>query len=134
MVAAPGDTPDTVPLLPTEAIEALLELQVPPARGCEIEIVLPAQTPDGPLNGATVIDETILTRATATALPQTLETLYEMKLAPADPPVTTPAGLTVAIIGALLLQVPPGTVLVNVVLPPTHANMPPDMVPADTAG
>jgi hypothetical protein len=58
-----------------------------------------------------------------------------MVAVPADTPLTTPVALlTDAIVGTLLLHVPPPVVLVRVVVAPTHAVVVPLMVPAVGSG
>ena len=52
---------------------------------------------------------------------QPVDSEYVTVAVPESTPLTWPvAGLTVAIAGALLVQVPPGTLLPSVVVPPTH--------------
>lgn len=49
-------------------------------------------------------------------------------------PVTTPAALTVAIVVGVLLHVPPGVVLVSVVVKPWQTVSLPVIMPASTRG
>ena len=53
-----------------------------------------------------------------------------MVTVPPDTPPTTPAGLTVAMVLLLLVQVPPATESVSVVLKPAQMVVAPIMVPA----
>jgi hypothetical protein len=53
---------------------------------------------------------------------------------PAATPVTTPEELTVAMLVVELVQAPPVTVEVNVVVPATQTDCVPDNVPAEVAG
>lgn len=54
-----------------------------------------------------------------------------MVVVPVALPLTTPAAVTLAIDGLLLLQVPPVPVVVNVLVVPTHIIGVPLIVPAD---
>ena len=54
------------------------------------------------------------------ALAKQLPDPYEIVTVPAFMPVTTPAGLTLAVVGALLLHAPPVDVVLSVVVPPIH--------------
>jgi hypothetical protein len=57
-----------------------------------------------------------------------------MFVVPAVSPVTTPVALTVAIAGALLLHVPPATVLLSGMVSPLHTLVDPLTTPAVGAG
>ena len=92
----------------------------------EQTVVVPEIVPaDG--SGLTVI------AAVATAVPQLFVTEYDIVAVPAVPPVTTPA-LTAAIVELLLVQAPPLTASVNVVVEPEQTVVVPDIVPADGSG
>jgi hypothetical protein len=70
--------------------------------------------------------------AVAFAQPPVPFLVYVMIAVPAATPLTTPVeAFTVAIPVALLDQLPPDTVEVNVVVPPTQIPCVPLMVPAD---
>jgi hypothetical protein len=67
----------------------------------------------------------------ATALPQLAVSVYIMVSTPPPTPVTTPEVPTVAIDVLLLLQVPPGTGSVSVIVALTQTLLGPEMVPAE---
>ena len=74
MVAVPADTPVTIPVALTVAIEAADTLQVPDAVASVRVTVLPGQTGVAPVNAATVVGlETVIVR-TAVAVPHALVT------------------------------------------------------------
>lgn len=130
MITDPALTPVTVPELFTEAMEALLVLHVPPLVVSTKTVLKPAQTDEAPVilpaEGAalTVID------LVATAVPQIPVTEYEIVTVPAATGITIPPVLTVANDGLLLVQVPPDTELVRVIVVPVQAVEAPDIVPA----
>ncbi len=77
-------------------------------------------------NGLTVIS------IVSTAVPHMLVTLYDIIVAPAEAPVTTPPEMVAA--EELLLQVPPEVVLVRFVVAATQTEGLPVMVPATGSG
>ena len=73
----------------------------------------------------------------ATAVPQLLETIYEIVLLPLVIPVTVPELFTVAMEDTLLLQVPPLMPPLDdnvIAVPPTHNDAAPEIVPATGSG
>lgn len=117
------------------AIAALLLLQLPPLTASVNVIVDPVQTLAGPLIVPAVGAAVIVTAVVADAVPQLLVTVYVIVAVPADTPLTTPVALLMlAIVGELLLHVPPLVVLVSVVVAPTHAVVVPLIVPANGSG
>jgi len=81
-----------------------------------------------------VADGLTLIVADVAAVPQLLVTEYEIRVVPAVLPRTTPAAVTLAIAGFTLLQVPPATVLVKVVVLPGQTIVLPEMVPTNGSG
>ena len=103
------DVPDTA------ATEVLLVLHVPPGVASVSKVEEPAHTVLLPLIAA----GTVITVTTLVA--EQLPTLYVMVAVPGDTPNTMPAvGVTAATDGLLLLHVPPDTVLVRIIVEPTH--------------
>ena len=75
ILAVPVATPDTLPVLPTVAIAALLLLQVPPIVASAKEVLAPVHTESVP-----VIGETVVTAVTFTS------SIDILGLLPEDPP------------------------------------------------
>lgn len=115
MVAEPSALPKTTPdEEPTAAIEVALLLQVPPVVGLLSAVVLPRHTPVLP-----VIDVRLLT-VTVVLPMQPAVVVKVMAAVPAATPVTTPPLTTVAIEVLPLLQAPPPTLLLSVVVRLMH--------------
>lgn len=116
-VAVPAETPVTTPALVTVATAGLLLAQVPPVVGDKV-VVKPTQMLLFPVmltagNGFTV---------TAVVVEEQLGDALSVNVKVAEPPdtpVTTPALVTVATAGLLLVQVPPEAGD-NVVVKPTQ--------------
>jgi hypothetical protein len=104
-VAVPADTPVTTPLFVTVATAALLLAQVPPVEG-DNPVVKPTQMLFGPLM-PTVGNALTVTADVGAEAPPVIELVKVKVTVPADMPVTTPAFVTVATVGSLLVQVPP---------------------------
>ncbi len=115
-IQVPGEIPVTTPVDdPTLAIPMQMHCHVPPLDGFVNVIVEPAQTVDGPTIGAAAV--TTVTTKVAAQPP----TVYLIVTMPGLTPVTTPVkGATVAIVTAVLLHIPLGVVLDNVVVAPTQ--------------
>ena len=120
MVAVPALTPVTVPSVPTVAIAVLLLLhETPPTASLRV-IVDPAQTDVLPEIGPGVTSTVTLPVAV-----QPDGMMYVMASMPVLTPVTVPVtDPIVAINTLLLLQIPPVTVSVSVVLFPSHSSAP----------
>ena len=135
MIAVPAVLPLTTPVeASTVAIPVALLDQLPPDT-VEVNVVVPpTQIPCVPLrvpaDGVAVTVTDLV--AVAFAQPPVPFLVYVMIAVPAVTPLTTPVeAFTVAIPVALLDQLPPDTVEVNVVVPPTQTPCVPLMVPAD---
>lgn len=99
------------------AIELLLLLQTPPVVEVENEDDVPTHKLVAPViaAGAAFTEIVLLT------VPQ--DVVYCMVTTPAPIPVTTPvAGSTVALVGAVLVHVPPAALLVSVMVAPTQTD------------
>ena len=95
---------------------------VPPVDGFVNVMVEPAQTVDGPTIGAAAVT-TVITKVAAHP-----PTVYLIVTVPGLTPVTIPVvGPTVAIVTAVLLQIPPGVGLVSGVVAPTHTEPAPEI-------
>ncbi len=107
----PTTTPVTIPVLAMVATEGALLLQVPPGSELDKVVVDPRQAIRIPL----IAPGVAVTVTTATVLQPA--TVYSIEAVPGVPPVTIPVSEpTVAIAGAVLLQVPPALVLARVVV------------------
>lgn len=104
-VAMPADKPVTTPALVTEATEGLLLIQVPPKVGDSV-VVNPAQILLAPVTVATGKALTV-TGGVAAEVQPVVPSVKVKVAVPPDTPVTTPALVTVATDGLLLVQVPP---------------------------
>jgi len=115
-VTTPGVIPVTIPLVePTVAMPVELLLHVTPADEASV-IVEPTHTADGPL----IVAGKALTVTTA-VVEQPLPIEYVIVARPAAIPATMPVEEpTVAVPGALLVQLPPGVRSLNVVVNPMH--------------
>ena len=135
MVAVPAVKPVTNPVVAlTVAMLVSLLVQDPPVM-LEVNVVVPpTQISCVPLRvpadgGAVTV---MVLVAVAFAQPPVPFLVYVMIAVPAATPLTTPVeAFTVAIPVALLDQLPPDTVEVNVVVPPTQIPCVPLRVPAD---
>lgn len=115
-VALPAFTPVTRPALLTVAIATLLLVHVPPLVGLNV-VVAPAQIVEFPVIETGGLGFTVMALVGFDAQP--LDFVNIKVVAPALTPVTRPELLTVAIVGLLLLQVPP-VVGLRVVVVPIH--------------
>lgn len=113
-MAVPGESPDTTPALLIRAMKAGEQLHVPPVVGLLSVIVLPAQKGMLPVIGR----DSGFTVTVATTVPHTA--VYDTITVPLANAVTTPAMLTPATGEDGILQVPPGTELLNVIALPGH--------------
>jgi hypothetical protein len=129
----PAATPVTTPAAETTAFAVLLLLQVPPDTLAVRLVAVPAQTVGSPKMSIEDESAFTVTVLVATAVPQPLETVYDITAVPAATPVTTPELLIVAIPVEPELQVPPLTALLSVVVPAMLTVDVPVMVPADGA-
>lgn len=91
-------------------------LHTPPVGVLLRVMLLLTHTTDGPLIAA----GSPFTVTTAVLVQPVPVIVYVIVLVPAVTPVITPAVLMVATDGVLLLQVPPGVVLLTVVVSPAH--------------
>ena len=114
-MVVPGVMPETTPVPDIVAVPGMLLLQVPPVVDSNKVMVEPSQTVCNPEIG----NGTAFTVTTIVAM-QPVGRVYEIVAVPGVPPVTTPAVLTIAIPGALLLQAPPRVVSVSIVVWPAH--------------
>lgn len=104
-VAVPADMPVTTPAFVTVATEALLLAQVPPVEGDNV-VVNPTQILAVPVILTT--GKALTVTAEVARETQPVPESVKVKVAePAVTPVTTPASVTVATAGLLLIQVPP---------------------------
>lgn len=116
MVAGPGVTPDTVPLVPTVAIVTGELLHVPPEDVSVSTVVAPWQTVDAPpITAGCGFTVTVAVRIQPVEL-----RVKSMMDVPLDTPLTTPVLPIVATDNELLLHVPDPEGSVSEVVPPTH--------------
>lgn len=126
-VEVPAETAVTTPAFVTVATAGSLLTQVPPEVG-ESMVVAPTQMLLAPVMLTTGEPFTVTAEVTADWHP--VVELVKIKVAlPAETPVTTPALVTVATAGLLLIQVPP-VVGDNVVVPPIQTLLGPVMLTA----
>ena len=131
----PAETPVTTPeLLFTVATAVLSELQEPPAVPLLVKVVVPpTQIAGVPANVPALGGAVTVTTNDAVAFehPPEPTTVYVIVAVPAETPLTTPVvEFTVATPVLPELQVPPVTVELKVVLPPTQIPWVPLNVPA----
>ena len=127
ITAVPAATPDTMPVRPTDA-NADPVPQVPPETALLSEVADPTQTFGMPVMAGANGD---MVTVTVTYTEQPAPEEYVIIDVPADMPVTTPVEEpTAAVVGALLVQVPPVALLLNVVDRPAHM----DAVPTIAEG
>ena len=120
MFTTPAVIPLTTPVELTVAMAALLLAHVPPAGVATKVMVLPAQSvllPEIVAPAVTVIS------FVAVQPPE----VYVMVSVPEEIPVTTPAELTVAKDGLLLVQVPPDGVAERVIVLPVQTVLLPEI-------
>lgn len=72
------------------------------------------------------VGTTVFTTITWVAA-QPVGSVYEIVAVPDDTPEATPVDAPMEIVAELLVQVPPGVVLLNVVVPERHTPVPPDI-------
>ena len=122
--AVPPATPVTTPPLLMVATIGLLLTQVPPVVGVKFAVA-PIHTVAG---DGTVITGSAFTVIEAVVLLQVVVVFVNVKVeVPANNPVTTPALVTEAIVGLLLIQVPPD-VGDNVMVLPTQTGPVPEII------
>jgi hypothetical protein len=124
ILAVPPVTPVTTPPLLIVATAGLELIQVPLVVGVKL-VAAPIQTVAG---DGTVIIGNALTVIEAVVLLQVVVVFVNVKVeVPANNPVTTPALVTEAIVGLLLIQVPPD-VGDNVMVLPTQTGPVPETI------
>lgn len=106
----PAATPDTMPVEPTVAIATSAEVQSPPGAASASIVVAPAHTVAVPVIVPATGSAVTVTSASVRQEPS----LYVMRLVPADRPDIMPVEPAVATVVWLLLQVPPGVMLLSV--------------------
>ena len=117
IIAVPGDTADTMPdAIPIVATEGFALIHVPPVETSPRVVVVPVQMTDVP----PVMGEGVAKTVTTLVALQPVPSEYVIVAVPVETPVTTPEEPTVAILVAELLQTPPPTAFVNVVVAPAH--------------
>ena len=136
MFVDPTLTPNTKPVVLTEAMEPSPVLHVPD--GVELERVVEklTQTLDVPVIVDTVgIVMTVSSANAALWQPKILVTLYIIEVMPVEIPVTTPVALLMdAMLGLVLNQKPPVVALLKVCEPVTHCVVIPVIAPTVGAG
>jgi len=116
MVAIPAATPFTVPPV-TPAIAVLLLLQVPPGVASLSIVVLPTHTCNTPVMGA----GDGFTTSVKVIWQVVAVSVYVIVAEPVATPVTAPVTeVTEAVVGRLLLHVPPGVASVSIIVWPWH--------------
>lgn len=120
MVAVPTATPVTTPAELTLAIDALLELHVPPVVASVSVVVTPVQTDEAPDIAPIVVAAFTTIVVVREVDPQLFVTVYDIVAVPALIPVTTPEALIVATEVAELLQVPPVVASLSVAVAPAQ--------------
>jgi hypothetical protein len=134
-VAVPAATPVTRPEeASTVAIVGSLLVQVPPEKVDVKVVVLATHTAWFPprVTAAGGLVTVIVLVAETLAQPPVPVTVYVMVAVPPLTPVTRPEeASTVAIVGSLLVQEPPGTVEKRLDVPLTHISWFPMRVPAE---
>jgi hypothetical protein len=136
IVADPAATPVTTPDTgSTVAAAALLLSQVPPPVPVLVNTAVePAHIVPVPLTVPAAGRLPIVTMVEAVASPQTEEIVYVIVVVPAVRPDTIPPEFTVAADVLLLLQVPPGILLIKVVVEPVQTKVAPLSTPATGSG
>lgn len=109
----PVSTPVAAVIVATDPLELI---QVPPV-AVFVNVVVAPMHPDPAPEIVPGVPFTVV--VTVAAVPHPV--LYDIMLVPAVMPDNKPVeGLMVAVVGALLLHVPPVSVLLRVVVPPAH--------------
>jgi hypothetical protein len=121
-VTLPCETPVTIPLVVTVAIEGLLLLHVPPVDGDSV-VFAPGQIDVGP-DIVTVGLGPIVIGCEALDIHPEPVSVYVNVAVPCEIPVTIPELVIVAILALLLVHVPP-VLGVNEVFPPIHIEFAP---------
>ena len=130
MTLVPAERPVTTPVVLTVATAVLVLDQVPPDAASVRVILALVHTRAGPLMQPAVGVRFTVTGAVVSEVPQELLTEYVMVTLPVVMPVTTPDELTVATVLLELIQVPPLTLGVRVMLLPVHTDEGPVRLPA----
>jgi len=133
MMAVPERSAVTAPVPLMVATVGVPERQVPPLTVLKNVVVSPGQSNALPVS-VPAVAAPMVTVCTAAAVPQTVATVYEISLVPPDRPSTLPNVSTEAIVGLLLLQVPPVPVVARAKLTPAQAPAGPVTVPGTGAG
>ena len=134
MVSVPPESPVTIPVGLTTAIDVETLLHVPPPTVSVRCVALPAQTVSVPVIGAGVAGaELTVTANAALEDPQVLETVYLTVSIPDEAPVTIPPEVTVATDVDVVLHTPPLVASVIVAVEPVHMKVRPEMA-AGAAG
>lgn len=132
IVLVPAITPLTMPVAePMVATAVLVDDQMPPVILLLNDVVAAGHTVAVPdIVPASVVELMVTTRVAA-AVPQLLETVYEMVDDPNATPVTIPVDEpTVAVVVLVDVQTPPVAVLLSVVVAAGQTMEIPEMVPA----
>ena len=137
IVSAPTARPVSVIVVPEvteEAISGCVLTHDPPGNDAVRLIDEPEHTPPGPEIAPALGRAFTVTVWCALSEPQLSDdTVYNMVVLPGVRPVITPP-LTVALAGAVLIQVPPVKVSASVITAPTHTSVAPVMVPVSPTG
>lgn len=122
MIAVPGATPVSIPLVPMEAMEVELLDQVPPGDVQANTVVAPTHTYPAPaIEAGAGLTVTVYVREQPMGG-------HAKTTTPGDKATTTPDVLPItAMEGELLLHVMPVVVVVNVIDKPVHMDVGPDI-------
>lgn len=121
MFAIPAATPVITPVVaPAVAMLMSAEVQTPPTVAEESVVDKPTHCVAVPVIGATVGNGTTVCTLVTTVVPHMLFTVYVIVAVPSDKPVATPTASIDITAVLLLLQVPPATAFVSVVVAPKH--------------
>ena len=136
MTEVPEIKPDTTPVVETPAIVGLPLVQIPKGAVDASVVVEPTQTESAPVITPAIGEGLTVIAYLAVALPQVFVNVYTIVSMPAEIPVTTPVGETVAMPVDTLLQliVPETEVSASVMLAPGHTESGPEITPAFGSG
>jgi len=117
MIDDPIPVPVTMPEAePIDATDGVALDQLPPVVAFDKVVVAPIETPDAPVIAAG--DALIVI---VVVLKHPLPSVYVIVAVPGDIPITIPvAESTVALVGLLVDQTPPGVAWLSAVVSPTH--------------
>jgi len=125
----PVETPETIPVDPTMAVDVADDDQVPPNAISVRVMELPVQTEVRPVIMPAVGEGFIVTALDAIAVPHELIAMYSMLSVPADIPVAMPNPETLAL-PSVELHKPPGVPSVYAEVTSVQIVDAPDMTPA----